>query len=66
VDAGHSQRIDKMNKIVQREAKVPVASQCVKAKASTFGGLDAKFGYQLMGLSWKQSNSMNNKIGSKL
>ena len=38
----------------------------VKAKVSAFDGFDAKFGYHLSGLSWKQSNSMNNKIGSKL
>ena len=28
-----------------RKAKVPVASQSVKAKASAKGGLDRKFGY---------------------
>lgn len=34
-----------MNRLLPREAKVPVASLSVKAKASACGGLDAKFGY---------------------
>ena len=31
--------------LLPRKAKVPVASQPIKAKASACGGLDRKFGY---------------------